>query len=231
MLHTESPYEDERQIQRAAHCDLNLVNDPTNLDRFQDVARSVYAPHAYRPALHHPGPPTDTLASDFAFVGTGYPSRIGFLQAMNLDGLDVLLAGNWQGLADDSPLRKFVAHDVDECLDNEDTADVYRSMRVGLNLYRREAEAADQSAGWSMGPREVEMAACGGFFLRDPRPESDRVLSMLPTVTGPGDAAEQLHYWLDRPAERQRLAAKAREAVSGRTFENHAASLLRLITK
>lgn len=229
--HTESPYEDVRQVAFAEHVDLNLLNDPTNIELFRRFGATEYFPQAYRPAIHHPGPPEPDLACDFAFVGTGYPSRIAFLEAMNLDGLDVALAGNWQALGEDSPLRKHVAHDVDQCLDNADAARLYRSARAGLNLYRREAEAVHLTTGWAMGPRELEQAACGLFFLRDPRGESDEVLPMLPTVTGPDDASEQLRWWLDprRDGERECRAALAREAVAYRTFDAHAAQLLRLL--
>jgi hypothetical protein len=96
-----------------------------------------------------------------------------------------------------------------------------------LNLYRREAENEHLAFGQAMGPREVEMAACGLFFLRDPRPESDKVLSMLPTFTTPGEASELLRYWLARPEQRIELAARAREAVADRTFTNRAVELLR----
>lgn len=229
LLHTESPYEDQRQLEIAAHADLNLINDPTNLEAFQRVAPTRYVPHSYRPAVHHPGPPDPKLAADLAFVGTGYASRIAFLEAMGLDGLDVLLAGNWQLLTDDSPLRQFVAHEPDECLDNEQTVEVYRSAKVGLNLYRREAEAAHLAAGWAMGPREVELAACGAFFLRDPRPEGDEVLPMLPTFDSPDDASDLLRYWLDRPDQRAEVANQARAAVADRTFTNRAAELLTLL--
>jgi hypothetical protein len=227
VLHTESPYEDARQLQVAGHADLNLINDPTNLEIFKTVAPTFYTPHSYRPALHSPGEANQKLAADLAFVGTGYPSRIAFLEAMQLDGLDVLLAGNWQALAEDSPLRECVSHDPEECLDNEQTVEVYRSAQCGLNLYRREAEAAHLSAGWAMGPREVELAACGAFFLRDPRPEGDEVLSMLPTFTNPGDASEKLRYWLARPDQRRDLALKARESIADRTFTTRAVELLR----
>lgn len=228
IVHTESPYEDERQLQLAPWADLNLLNDPSHIDRYPAGTR--YVPHAYRPAVHHPGPPVPDLVCDLGFVGTGYPSRVRFLEQMNLDGLDVILAGNWQILDDtDHPLRRHVAHAVDECLDNAKTADVYRSARVGINLYRREAQRPDLAAGWAMGPREVEMAACGLMFLRDPRPESDETLPMLPTFTSPGEASELLRYWLKHPAERDSLACKARDAVADRTFTHHARSLLRLL--
>lgn len=231
LLHTESPYEDGRQLELAVHADLNLLNDPTNLDQFRGVAPSVYMPHAYRPALHCPGPPTPEMVCDLGFVGTGFDSRIRFLEAMDLDGLDVLLAGQWQRLKEDSPLRKYVAHDLEECLDNTETVNVYRSARVGLNLYRREADRMDLLAGWAMGPREVEMAAVGLFFLRDPRGEGDGVLPMLPTFDGPEQASRQLRWWLDHDRERDRAAQAAREAIADRSFHNHAKQLLQLLDR
>jgi spore maturation protein CgeB len=231
LLHTESPYEDGRQIRIAGHADLNLINDPTNIEQFRKVARTEYVPHSYRPAIHHPGSGDPKLSADLAFVGTGYQSRIGFFEAMDLDGLDVLLAGNWQQLAESSPLRRFVAHEPDECLDNEQTAEVYRSAAVGMNLYRREAENPALSDGWAMGPREVEMAACGAFFLRNPRGEGDGILSMLPTFTTPAEASDQLRYWLAHPGQRNDLAKKAREAIADHTFTNRAAQMLRWLDK
>jgi len=227
LVCTEQPYELSRELDLAQYADLTLVNDPTHLDKFPAGTR--YVPHAYRPSIHHPGPAVPELRSDFAFVGTGYPSRIGFLEQMDLDGLDVLLAGNWQLLNDDHRLRKYVAHDLGDCLDNVRTADVYRSTQVAMNLYRREAEKPGLSAGYAIGPREVELAATGTFFLRDPRQESNEVFGMLPAFTSPEEASEQLRYWLARPDERERLAAAAREAIADRTFRSHASSLLRLL--
>jgi spore maturation protein CgeB len=227
VLHTESPYENDRQVQVAQYADVNLLNDPTGIELYPNA---TYMPHAYRPHIHCPGPATPKLVCDLAFVGTGYPSRIDWLERADLTGLDVLLAGNWQALAEDSPLRAFVATEAtEECLDNEDTVDVYRSARVGLNLYRREAERPELSHGWALGPREIEMAACGLFYLRDPRGEGDDVLSMLPTFTSPEEAGEQLRFWLAHEDERADVARKAREAIADRTFTNHARQLLLLL--
>jgi hypothetical protein len=231
LVHTESPYQDDQQVTLAAHADYNLISDPTNLDRFREVAPTSYQPHCYRPSVHHPGPPDPALVCDLAFVGTGFPSRVEFLEQMDLGGLDVLLAGQWQLLADTSPLRKFLAHDQERCLDNSETAAVYRSARAGLNLYRREADRPELSAGWACGPREVEMAACQLFFLRDPRPESDELFGMLPTFTSPAEASELLRWFLDHPDIRDRAAAKAREAVADRTFRHAAARLLELLDR
>lgn len=226
LVFTESPYQDDEQLGRAAHADLCLLNDPTNLDRFAEVAPSLYQPHCYRPTLHHPGPPVPDLECDLGFVGTGFASRIAFFEAMDLDGLDVLLAGAWQQLAEESPLRKYLAHDVEDCLDNQRTAEVYRSARSSINLYRREADRPELATGWAMGPREIEMAACQCFFLRDPRPEGDEVLDMLPTFEGPEDASERLRWWLAHPGYRTAAADRAHNAIKDRTFINAAKRLL-----
>ncbi len=227
LVHTESPYEDDRQIPRAGLADLNILNDPTNLERFREVAPAEYLPHAFDPAVHRPQPPTEGAESDFCFVGTGYDQRAEFFEQVDWTGIDVAIGGNWRRLADDSPLRKFLAHDIEECCPNDQTARLYASTKVSANLYRKEAtESAD---GWSMGPREVELAACGTFFLREPRGESDDVLAMLPTITTPDEFGDQVRYWLNHPAERDELARRARMAVQGRTFAHNAQRLLELL--
>jgi len=231
ILHTESPYEDERQIGQAAHADLNLLNDPVNLDRFTAIAPAMYMPHAYREKLHKPGPYDTVAASDFVFVGTGFESRMAFFEAMDLDGIDVALAGNWQRLTDESPLQKYVAHNLNECCDNTEAVRLYQSARAGINLYRRETEDGGNAAGWAMGPREVEMAACQLPFARDPRPEGDDVFPFLPTFTSPEEATEIIRWFLANDDARLEAATKAREAIAERTFTNHAAELLRLLSK
>lgn len=229
LLCTEQPYELPRELELAEHADIVLLNDPTHIERFRAICPTAYVPHAYRPAVHHPGPADPALRADLAFIGTGYASRIEFFEAMGLDGLDVLLGGNWQQLKPTSPLREHVSNELDDCVENTVAAEVYRSARAGINFYRREASAAGLDVGWACGPREIEMAACGLFFLRDPRPESDDLFPMLPTFAGPEDAGEQLRWWLEHPDLRADAAEKAMAAVADRTFGHNAAVLMRLL--
>ena len=229
VLHTEAPYEDQRMLALAPFVDLLLIDDPTNLEMFQSVATAAYVPKAYRPSVHCPGPSVPELECDLAFVGTGYPSRVAFLEAMDLSGLDVLLAGNWRELAEDSPLYPFLVSTPEDCLDNAKTVDVYRSAKVGLNLYRREAQRPELSEGWSMGPREVEMAAIGLPFARDPRGEGDQELPMLPTFTDPAEASQIVRWFLTHDDERDKASRAIREAVAWRTFDHMAAVLLQLL--
>ena len=227
VLHTESPYEDDKQMVRACHADLNVLNDPTNINHFKAIAPTIYLPHAYDPAVHYPAPVSNPAhVSVFCFVGTGYPARIRFLEAIDWAGVDIALAGNWQYLTGDSPLRKFLAHDFDDCCDNDETADLYRGSKMSCNLYRKEAEREGLVDGWSMGPREVEMAACGLFYSTEARGENREILPMLPTFTEPAELADQVRWYLDHPDLREILARKARAAITGRTFAANAAALL-----
>jgi spore maturation protein CgeB len=221
---TESPYEDDLQLGRAAVSDIAIINDPINLDRYRDVQpRTFYRPHAYDPSIHRPRPADPDLVADFAFVGTGFPSRVEWFEKVDWSGIDAALYGNWTYVSDDSPLLPLLAHKRGECVANSDTARIYTSVAVGLNLYRAEGT---HDASWAMGPREVEMAACGLPFIRTPRGEGDDILAMLPVITEPAEFGDVLSWLLEHPDVRARLAAEARDAIADRTFDVHAAWLL-----
>lgn len=232
VVFTESPYEDDRQLKlvRAADPDIVILNDPTNRARFDAIHGNVhYFPHAYDPEIHYPG--TAARTTDFSFVGTGYPSRRRFFEAIDWTGLSVEFAGHWKDCTD--PLRSFLIHNPDECYPNEQAADLYRRSKVAANLYRGgdpvEANAPDLMEGWSCGPREIELAACETFFLREPRGEGDELFPMLPTFTEPADFSAQLRWWLEHPQERERTARCARAAIADRTFDANVRRLLTLV--
>lgn len=226
----EAPYEDVRQMARSSFVHTCLINDPTHLDSYRAVNPNTwYMPAAYDPGIHRPGPPIDQLRCDFGFVGTGFDSRINFFEQVDWDGIDVAFAGNWADTEDDSPLRKFLIHDLKECFPNERAVDLYRSATLSANLYRKEADAPELRQGWAMSPREVELAAVGCFFLRGPRPEGDELFSMLPTFSGPDEFSELLHWWLLHDSAREDAARAARAAVADRDFVSNAKTLLRLL--
>lgn len=228
VVHTEEPYELDRELGVAGHADLNVLNDPTHLERFQSLAPSYYQPHSYRPQIHHlaTGPADPDHISDVVFAGTGYPSRVTFLEQVDWTGIDFALAGHWAKLPPESPLQKFVAHDIDLCLDNADVVKLYHGSKASFNLYRKETREGGSADGCALSPREVEMAACGLFFAREPRGEGDELLSMLPTFTDPGDLTDILRWYLARDWARSELADQARLAVADRTFVNAAKALL-----
>jgi spore maturation protein CgeB len=228
---TESPYEDDRQGRPSRYVDTVVLNDPTNLEQFRsEINKNThYFPHSYDPDVHHPGKPDIELACDFGFVGTAFASRIDFFEAVDWTGVAPLFAGNWDGLEDDSPLLPFLVHDRGQCMDNTVTADLYRSAKVSANIYRKEHSEAATADGWAMGPREVELAACGTFFMRESRPEGDALFPQLPIFESPAEFGDLLRWWLARPELRESAAHAARAAIADRTFTNTAARLLRLV--
>jgi hypothetical protein len=226
---TESPYEDDRQLAIAEHMDAVIINDPMNIDAYRQVCGNVqYIPHSYDPALHRPGPGRPEWACDAAFVGTAFVERLEFMAGVDWSGIDLRLGGMWDAKGTDPWLDRLV-HPVAECLDNEAAVELYRSAKASWNFYRRTASWEGGSVGWAMGPREVELAATGTFFLRDPRPEGDRVLSMLPTFADPGEFGDLLRWWLSHDDARRDAATAARAAVADRTFANAAARLLAMV--
>lgn len=225
---TEAPYEDAEQLQMAGLFDTVIVNDPATIDAYRAVnPRTWYIPHGFNPSRHHPGRPVRSLMGDFGIVGTGFPERVKFLEAVDWSGLTVRLGGNWMSTAEDSPLRRFLVHDIDECMGNDVTASLYRSVKVSANLYRKDIVTEGSTAdGWAMGPREVELAACGTFFLRTPRGEGDELFPMLPIFTEPDELGELARWWAAHDEQRIAAAAAARRAVSDRTFKHTTARLL-----
>lgn len=235
MLNTESPYQEDIQLTRGQFADLNLLNDPANLHLYDEIGvPAIYLPHCYRPHVHHPreGPLPDG-SPDLTFIGTAFESRVKFFEQLDLSGIDTLIAGNyWGRIPETSPLIPYIGTGLTEadCVSNADTANLYRNSKMGINFYRLESEAEHAAdVAIAMGPREVEMAAIGLPFLRDPREEGDRVLPMLPTFASPEDASEQLRWYLAHPDERERIAREARIAIQDRTFVNNARRLLRAL--
>jgi len=231
IMHTESPYQDDEQLMRAQYATLNLLNDPTNLNEYAHLAPAMYMPHAYDPDVHYPGS-VNEKPIDFSFIGTMFKSRRiffeEFFKGIDADHLNIALGGAaWDGdHMDGSPLLKYLSHPRDEAVDNDVVADSYRNSKVGINFYRKEAEAEHEGKGWAIGPREVEMAACALPWLRDPRGESDELFPFLPTFSTPGEAAALLSWYLKNPEKARDLGWRARAAIEERTFDNHAKLLM-----
>jgi hypothetical protein len=223
---TESPYEESRQLLIAPHFDAVALNDPTNMGQYATLTTAVYTPHAYRPEIHFEGEAHEDYLSDCVFVGTGYPSRVAFLERCNFDGIDLALAGNWQNVP--SILADRVVHDIEDCIDNVQTAELYRGAKTSFNIYRTETngDVVDGCDGWSVGPREIELAASGTWFARQSRGESDELFPMLPTFNSPEELGELIRWALENPVERQIAAEQAKRVVADRTFPNNAHMLL-----
>lgn len=245
---TESPYQEQMQLERAqAGADLVVLNDPTHLDKYAAAGiPACYTPHSYDPDVHTPGPAVDAFRSEVCVVGTGYPSRVRTLEQINWAGIDLALCGMWRSMPLDHPLARKVrtptggiaidefADDDDpfeQCVDNRQTVDWYRSTRASINMYRKEADRPELSAGWAMGPREIELAATGTFFISEPRGENVERLPAVPKFESPGEAEELLRYALAHPEWADQIVAANREAIHGWTFTERVAEVCRLLDR
>lgn len=207
LLLTESPYNDAEEAAQAQHADLVWTNERRSVAPLQGVQpRTYYLPHAYRASVHKPLADDDGVpAHDVVFVGTGFPERVTFLEAIDWSGLDVGLYGNWQTLQRKSPLKKFVRGGV---VDNQATAALYRRARVGLNLYRasKDWQGKARLAGGeaeSLNPRAYELAACGAFHLSDPRAEVvEKFGTLVPTFNSPEACSDLIRQWIGNDVER-----------------------------
>jgi spore maturation protein CgeB len=229
MLFTESPYQDGQQLEMAKFADICLLNDPVNIAQYEALGPAAYMPHAYRPHIHYPAPAGAAKKWDLAFIGTGFPSRVRLFEQMDLSGLEVYLGGPWMDLPKGSRLRDWADPRPDGCVDNAETAEIYRQAKCGINLYRQEGEESHRGEGWACGPREIEMAACGLWFTRDGRGEGDELFGMLPRFSAPEEAAELIRWHAAHDSVREKQASMARAAVEDRTFGNNARKLLAML--
>jgi hypothetical protein len=230
LILTECPYENEGQALMCATVepDLILLNDPQNAGVFDTIAPSFYLPHAYDPAFHHPGDGTHEF--DCCFVGSGFVNRQRFMESVDWTDIDMALGGLWVNIQPWSRLAPFLVHeDKMECVDNRMTATLYRKSRTGFNIYRDDAHGEHSTAdGWAIGPRELELAACGTWQARQSgRGESDELFGgILPTFDTPEELGDVIRWALAHPVEREKAADAARAVIEDRTFANHAGRAL-----
>lgn len=229
LILTEHPYEREAQAIAASDMDpdLILVNDPVGSDVYQQIAPTFYLPHAYRPDVHYPS--TDAKDIDAIYVATGFPNRVELLEKVDWSGIDMTLGGMWYGVDEHSPLHPFLRDGVAlRSIPNTELADLYRRAVTGFNIYRDDSHGEHSNAdGWAVGPREIEMSACGLWHARHARPEGDELFPMLPSFTEAAELGDLLRWALEHPDERQAAADAARAAITDRTFAANATKTLK----
>lgn len=131
-----------------------------------------------------------------------------------------------------SPLAPYTRASM---VDNAFTARIYRGSAIGINIHRTERwnnnadVLIDPGEAYSMGPRAVELAACGLFQIADFRQEIEDVFGdSVPFHSSPEELGRLIRKYLADPAERERLARQQHEAIKGRTFANSMRRVLEL---
>lgn len=237
VLFTETPYNLDKELRVAALIDACWTNDRASLTTFQAVnPHARYLPHAWHPGRHHAdaAPIVDVPAHDVVFVGSGFPERVAWFNAIDWTGIDLGLYGVWSGLG----LKKQVWKQVRAgaaTVANQYAAALYRRARIGLNLYRTSesfsAGARIPYPAESLSPRAYELAACGAFHISDWRKEVPEVFGdLVPTFTTPAEAEALIRRWLPDAEGRAALAARLPACVAESTWTQRAAQVVGDVT-
>lgn len=221
VVFTESPYDHVHEHRIAGLVDGGWTHERTAAAAFRAVTPCAYLPHAWHPERHFVSArSTGTLpAHDVVFVGSGFPERVTWFNAIDWAGIDLGLYGGWT----DVGLKPQVAACVRGAqMDNATAAALYRRAKIGLNLYRRTKLPAE-----SLNPRAYELAACGVFSLSEARAEShEKFGALVPTFTSPAEASALMRHWLHADDARAVIQRELPAAVAGDSWVTRAGQVL-----
>ncbi len=230
ILFTESPYDTDEEVLWAKEVDGCWTHERASLPAFRAVnPRSGYIPHGWHPTRHTGALRTADEAvpsHDVVFVGSGFPERIEFFNAIDWTGIDLGLYGSWKGLGLSKQLKKCVRS---EPINNEYASALYRRAKVGLNLYRNRGIRRRPLTvkAESLSPRAYELAACGVFHLSENRAEVAEVFGdLVPTFSNPREASALIRQWLADDVGRARVASQLPACVAGSSWVDRAAHVI-----
>jgi hypothetical protein len=229
ILHLlDAPYMDHKQPELCGPYDVILVNERASVDFYRTYNQNVhYMPHCWNPNQHtaDQGSPED--CPDVFMCATGFDERVRVLERVRWNGHKLVLKGFWPRPGSLGPYIK------EGTVQNRVLPVYYKNSKVNLNIHRtsRQWHPDTGSQGHvdtqmeSVGPRVVEVLACGGFLMTDFREECDEFAGGL-VVFDEDNLQERLDHFLAHPAERAEIARRGHVLVQPWTFE----SRLRKIT-
>lgn len=239
---TESPYFDSAERDIAPFYTHWFTNERTSVQKFSDLTRAFYLPHAYNPLLHVPGEIDPAKACDVVFVGGGFPERKEALAGVDWTDINARIHGTlWDlDIELERGQRGFSRGDryTIGAIPNEETCAWHRSAKIALNMHRQMSYVEHNipiAAGIceSLGPRAYEIPACGGFMLcDDERAEAAEVYGdsvALFDAWSSVSLEREIRYWLTHDGARERQQAAQYAAVQPHHWGNRAKTILETI--
>lgn len=233
ILFTESPYDHDKEMNRAAMVDGCWTHERVSVAAFRTVNPNTgYLPHGWHPLKHYisAGQVGELASHDVVFVGSGFPERVAFFNAIDWTNIDLGLYGTWKGLGLNAQAQACVRG---EQVSNEMASALYRRAKVGLNLYRQPlykgkgSKPSPLAPAESLSPRAYELAACGVFHLSEHRAEVAEVFGdLVPTFRTSTEAAALIRLWLHDGEGRARVAAQLPACVAESSWVSRAATVL-----
>lgn len=167
----------------------------------------------------------ERYGADVAFVGSHYPNRHRMLEGLASFDLGVWGPG-WSRLPRSDPLHGRVRGDG---VAPEQWLRIYRASKIVVVVHYRDGATPSHQAS----PKLYETLACGAFALVDDQKD---VFSLFEDGThlvrfrDAADLALKVEEYLERPAERSRIArAGRREVLAHHTYRDRVHKLLTLL--
>jgi spore maturation protein CgeB len=238
VLFTESPYDHEKEMRVAALVDGCWTNERSSVAAFRRVnSRVGYLPHAWHPLKHFAADASDldaVPAHDVVFVGSGFPERVRFFNAVDWTGIDLGIYGaGWTpqtGARWDEQLHPELERTAVRggIVTNETASALYRRAKVGLNLYRHLATDTETRVyAESLSPRAYELARCGVFHISERRAEvADVFGGRVPTFDTPEQAGELLRGALADDYARALIAKELPACVAEASWVHRARTVI-----
>jgi hypothetical protein len=190
--------------------------------RAAGVPEMRFLPQGVDPELDTPAasaPPS--YICDASFVGSGqFAYRYAVLRAVAAVSRLQIRGPGWRDAPPDLPVVGGVVH-------GNDLARVVRGAAVSLGVSAHPEQDAERA---SASNRMWKILGCGGFFLGRYVADIECFAAdgtHCAWYRGAGEAAELVRYYLERPAERERIARAGREhALQHHTYAHRLALLL-----
>ena len=236
VLFTESPYNDPQQREWVAVYPEMTVFTNERLSARREGW--YYLPHAYDPEIHRPVDAGDLPRCDVLFVGTLWPERVAFFEAIDWTGITLQMHGTWPDVQHDdtakrhvlelaataaaSPIRRYFSPG---CVRNEEIAGYYAAATMVVNVHRTDPDAE------SLNPRCYEVPACGTLLVTDGRRELGQVFrpGSVATFTDAASLHETMRYYLDHAEARADAIAQAQVDIRPHTFDRRAQQVMEVL--
>jgi spore maturation protein CgeB len=168
-------------------------------------------PPCHRPLALSPARKLE-LEARVGFMGAGYPNRVNILSRLVQEGLPLTIWGS------DWPANSVLSRNLreDRYITSQEIVEFYNACDIVLNLHSSPVASNDIGRVDFINPRTFEVPACGAFQLVDKVPELEKFFVLeeeLVTFSTQEELMDKARFYMERPALRAALAARARQRV------------------
>ena len=192
-----------------------------------NIKNIYWLPFACDPLYHKPvavsQPEEERYGSDVVFVGSFYPNRARIFEEISDMGLAVWGPG-WDAVPSSSPLKRCIRRA--EGVTPEEWLKIYASSKMTLVVHRQKEGVLCYQAS----PRVYEALACKKMLLSDAQPDVTALFNDgqdLAIFKTPGHLRELIQFYINNPAQRERIAKSGQEKVlNNHTYDQRIRNML-----